>query len=256
MNSDSVEHLGKNRITTALLLAAGKGSRLYPLTAHAPKCLTLVNETSILHRLLNNLNDQGFKRLVIITGHLKNSIIDDLGDNYDGISIEYIHNPLYRTTNNIYTLWMARHVMNEPFVLFESDLVLNSTLLDRMVYPNRMAIALMTPWLNGTTVSIDGANMVTEFQHGSTENYSDVRYKTVNIYSFSLLSWQLIIKQLNRYISEGIVNCYYENIFFEMIQSKDLVLESVSFDHHPWYEIDTLKDLEKAETLFQQKKTV
>jgi NDP-sugar pyrophosphorylase family protein len=98
--------------------------------------------------------------------------------------------------------------------------------------------------------------MVTEFQHGSTENYSDVRYKTVNIYSFSLLSWQLIIKQLNRYISEGIVNCYYENIFFEMIQSKDLVLESVSFDHHPWYEIDTLKDLEKAETLFQQKKTV
>jgi choline kinase len=250
MNSDSVEHLSQNKITTALLLAAGTGSRLYPLTAHAPKCLTLVNGTSILHRLLKNLSHQGFKRLVIVTGHLKDSIIKELGDNYDGISIEYIHNPLYRTTNNIYTLWMARHIMNEPFVLFESDLVLNTSLLDNMMYPDRMAVALMKPWLNGTTVSIDDTKMVTEFQQGTTEAYSGTRYKTVNIYSFSLSSWQLIIKQLNRYISEGIVNCYYENIFIDMIQSKDLVLESISFDHQPWYEIDTIKDLEEAEFLF------
>ena len=250
MNSDSDNYNGQNRITTALLLAAGTGSRLFPLTKSSPKCLTLVNDKSILERLINNLKSQGFKRLVIVTGHEKDCIMDYLGEKSGDISIEYIHSPLYKTTNNIYSLWMARNIINEPFVLFESDLVLNSTLLDDMVYPDRMAVALMQPWLNGTTVSVNKTNMVTEFQKGTTDSYSDIRYKTVNIYSFSLLSWQAIIKRLNQYIEAGSVNCYYETVFSEMTDNKSLAFESVSFDHKPWYEIDTIKDLAKAELLF------
>ncbi|MBK3517025.1 phosphocholine cytidylyltransferase family protein [Carboxylicivirga marina] len=252
MNSDSDNNSGQNRITTALLLAAGTGSRLYPLTQKAPKCLTLVNNKSILDRLISNFKSQGFKRLVIITGHLKECIMDYLGDKSGDISIEYIHSPLYKTTNNIYSLWMARTIINEPFVLFESDLVLNSGLLDEMVYPDRMAIALMQPWLNGTTVTIDKDNRVTQFQKGSSDSYSDIRYKTVNIYSFSLQSWQAIIKQLNRYILADRVNCYYETVFSEMVDNNSLSFNSVSFDHKPWYEIDTIKDLAKAELLFSK----
>ncbi|AUP80387.1 phosphocholine cytidylyltransferase family protein [Flavivirga eckloniae] len=250
MNSDSDNYCGQNRITTALLLAAGTGSRLYPLTKNVPKCLTLVNDKSILERLIKNLKSQGFKRLVIVTGHEQECIMNYLGEKSGNIRIEYVHSPLYKTTNNIYSLWMARNIINEPFVLFESDLVLNSSLLDEMVYPDRMAIARMQPWLNGTTVSVNKTNMVTEFQKGTTESYTDIRYKTVNIYSFSLLSWQAIIKCLNRYIEAGSVNCYYEIVFSEMVDNKSLLFESVSFDHKPWYEIDTIKDLAKAELLF------
>ena len=253
MNNDSDNYCGQNRITTALLLAAGTGSRLFPLTQDSPKCLTLVNDKSILERLVNNLKKQGFKRLVIVTGYKKECIMDYLGEKSGDISIEYIHSPLYKTTNNIYSLWMARNIINEPFVLFESDLVMNSTLLNDMVCPDRMAVALMQPWLNGTTVSVNKANMVTEFQKGTTEYYSDIRYKTVNIYSFSLLSWQTVIKLLNQYISEGNVNCYYEVVFAEMTDNKSLAFESVSFDHKPWYEIDTIKDLAEAELLFPKK---
>ena len=65
---------GNERITTALLLAAGTGSRLYPLTRNSPKCLTLVNEKSILERLIIGLKQQGFKRLVIVTGYQENCI--------------------------------------------------------------------------------------------------------------------------------------------------------------------------------------
>ena len=75
MNSGSNNSCGHNRITTALLLAAGTGSRLFPLTQNSPKCLTLVNDKSILERLINNLKSQGFKRLVIVTGHEKDSIM-------------------------------------------------------------------------------------------------------------------------------------------------------------------------------------
>lgn len=250
MISDSDNKPGQGRITTALLLAAGTGSRLFPLTKSSPKCLTLVNDKSILERLINNLKSQGFKRLVIVTGHEKECIMDFLGDKSGDISIEYVHSPLYKTTNNIYSLWMARKIINEPFVLFESDLVMNSTLLNDMVYPDRMAVALMKPWLDGTTVSLDKSNMVTQFQKGTTESYSDVRYKTVNIYSFSLPSWQAIVEKLEKYIEDGKVNCYYETIFSELVDSKHLSFGSVSFDHEPWYEIDNMNDLAKAELLF------
>jgi len=250
MITNSTKYYDDNRITTALLLAAGTGSRLFPLTKSSPKCLTLVNEKSILERLVNNLKKQGFKRLVIITGYQKECIMDFLGTSSGDLEIEYLNSPLYRTTNNIYSLWMARHIINEPFVLFESDLVLNTSLLDEMVYANKMAVAIMQPWLNGTTVSVNKSNQVTKFQKGTSEAYSDIRYKTVNIYSFSLSSWRAVVKRLNQYISEGSVNCYYETVFSEMIDDKSLTFESVSFDHKPWYEIDTIHDLSEAEKLF------
>lgn len=250
MNSDSDNYYGQKRITTALLLAAGTGSRLFPLTKSSPKCLTLVNDKSILERLVTNLKKQGFKRLVIVTGHLKESIMNYLGKKSGDITIEYIHSPLYKTTNNIYSLWIARNIINEPFVLFESDLVMNTTLLNEMVYPDRMAVALMQTWLNGTTVSLDKDNKVTKFQKGTTESYSDIRYKTVNIYSFSQASWKAIVKRLDLHIEAGDVNSYYETVFSEMVANKSLDFDSVSFDHKPWYEIDNMKDLAKAELLF------
>lgn len=249
MYTNSDDH-GGNRISTALLLAAGTGTRLLPLTSSSPKCLTLVNEKSILERLINNLKKQGFKRLVVITGYEKESIMDFLGTESGDLTIEYINSPLFRTTNNIYSLWMARNIIKEPFVLFESDLVLNTSLLDDMMFPDRMAVAQMESWLNGTTVSINKLNQITRFQKGTTDPYTDIRYKTVNIYSFSLSSWKAIVSRLNQYISAGQVNCYYEAVFSDMIDDGSLSLESVSFDHHPWYEIDTVFDLAEAEKLF------
>ena len=115
-------YFNNERITTASLLAAGTGSRLYP-SQNAPKCLTIVNAMSILERLISSLNQHGFKRLVVITGHLENHIRDFLGNQAGDIKIDYIFSPLYKTTNNIYSLWMAREIINEPFLLLESDLV-------------------------------------------------------------------------------------------------------------------------------------
>ena len=143
----------EQQITTALLLAAGTGSRLHPFTQYEPKCLTMVNGMSILERLVNNLDQHGFKRLVVVTGHLEHRIRDFLGDQFGDISIDYVFSPPYRTTNNVYSLWMAREAINEPFLLLESDLVFDGSLLDPMLYPDRIAVAKMQPWMNGTCVA-------------------------------------------------------------------------------------------------------
>ncbi|AUC22996.1 nucleotidyl transferase [Polaribacter sejongensis] len=246
----SEKHTNNNRITTALLLAAGTGSRLFPITKDAPKCLTLVSEKSMLERLVTNLTAQGFTRLIIVTGYKQECIVDFLGNEKEGISIEYVHSPLYKTTNNIYSLWMARNSIKEPFVLIESDLVLETSLLSNMVYPDRMAVAKMQPWLNGTTVTINAQNKVMQFQPGTTETYPETRYKTVNIYSFSLESWQKITKRLNQYIEEGSVNSYYETVFSDLVDKQELHFEAISFDKKPWYEVDNIQDLAEAEKLF------
>ena len=238
------------RVTTALLLAAGIGSRLYPLTRNEPKCLTIVNAMSILERLISGLNQHGFKRLVVVTGHLENHIRDFLGNQVGDITIDYIFSPLYKTTNNIYSLWMAREIINEPFLLLESDLVFDESLLDAMLYPDRIAVAKMQPWMNGTCVTINQSQQVKVFLAGNADSFGEIKYKTVNIYSISLTSWHCIVKKLDQHISDGKVNDYYETVFAEMIADGSLSFKIVSFDGKPWYEIDTIEDLAKAEELF------
>ena len=243
----------KNRITTALLLAAGTGSRLFPLTQKSPKCLTLVNEISILERLIKSLNQHGFKRLVVVTGHKEDCIRDFLETRAGNIKIEYVFSPLYKTTNNIYSLWMAREIINEPFVLIESDLVFDPSLLTDMLYPDRIAIARMKPWLNGSTVTINPSSSVDAFHSDAKNNSEQTRYKTVNIYSLSVSSWYRVIEKLNQYVLAGRVNDYYEAVFQQMVAERSLSFQAVFFDHKPWYEIDTIEDLAFAEKLFPTK---
>ncbi len=247
-------HKNKGLVTTALLLAAGTGSRLYPLTKNAPKCLTRVNGMSILERLVVCLNKKGFKRLVVVTGHLDNCIREFLGKRAGGMKIDYINSPLYKTTNNIYSLWMAREIINEPFLLVESDLVFDASLLDEMLYPDRIAVASMQPWMNGSTVTIDDYQQVKGFQTGIAGPFDESRYKTVNIYSFSLSSWHGISERLDQHISAGKTNNYYETVFAEMLDDGNLSLKTVSFDSKPWYEIDTIADLAEAEELLSADK--
>ncbi|SES85447.1 Nucleotidyl transferase [Methanococcoides vulcani] len=249
MNSD-YSNSGNGVITTALLLAAGKGSRLYPLTHDTPKCLTMVHEVSILERLVINLKKQGFKRLVVVTGYKEKCIVEFLETRACGMKIDYVVSPLYETTNNIYSLWMARDIINEPFLLIESDLVFDGSLLDDMCSPDRIAVARMQPWMNGSTVTVNQSQHVKEFQNGIAGTFDEIRYKTVNIYSFSLSSWHSITERLDQYISAGRVNDYYETVFAEMVADGSLALKTVSFDSKRWYEIDTVADLAKAETLF------
>ncbi|MBW1902992.1 MAG: phosphocholine cytidylyltransferase family protein [Deltaproteobacteria bacterium] len=243
----------QKRITTALLLAAGTGSRLLPLTKKLPKCLTLVNEMSILERLIKSLNQNRFKRLVVVTGHMEDCIRNFLETRAGNITIEYIYSPLYKTTNNIYSLWMAQNIINEPFLLIESDLVFDPSLLSEMLYPDRIAIAGMKPWMNGSTVTINASNTINAFHSSAANGSGGIRYKTVNIYSLSVSSWHLVIEKLNQFILAGRVNDYYEKVFSQLVIEKSLSLEAVFFDHKPWYEIDTAEDLESAERLFPSK---
>ncbi|NPE28296.1 phosphocholine cytidylyltransferase family protein [Methanococcoides sp. SA1] len=240
--------LKNEQIRTALLLAAGTGSRLAPLTDMTPKCLVPVNEISILERLIDSLQEHNFNHLVIVVGHQADCIRNFLGTRAGGMEITYIMSPLYKTTNNIYSLWLARKVIDEPFLLIESDLVFDSKMLKGMLYPDRIAVGKSHSWMNGTTVTIDNNRKVDAF-HCGAHKHNDTHYKTVNIYSLSSVTWQLVRERLDWHISNNLVNGYYETIFADMVNENILSLSPVFFDSKRWYEIDTIADLRIAEQM-------
>ena len=135
--------MGQNnkRITTVVLLAAGTGSRLRPLTDDVPKCLVEVNGQPILKHLLDAFRSQGIIKVIIATGYLEHRIREYCSVNASDLEIEYVFNADYQTTNNIYSLWLARQVIDDAFILVESDLVFDPEMLGEMVYPCRIAVS-------------------------------------------------------------------------------------------------------------------
>lgn len=240
--------LKNERVSTALLLAAGTGSRLAPLTDEVPKCLVPVNEISILQRLIDSLQEHKFKRLVVVLGHQGDCIRKFLGTRAGGMEIEYVTSPLYKTTNNIYSLWLTRNVIDEPFLLIESDLVFDSEMLKDMLHPDRIAVAKLQPWMDGTTVTINDHQKIGAFYDGAHKRDAN-HYKTVNIYSLSRKTWYLVQERLERQIAAKMLNGYYETVFADMVNEGCLSLAPVFFDPTRWYEIDNVADLRAAEQI-------
>ena len=147
-------------VRTALLLAAGLGSRLEPLTDTMPKCLVEVTGVPILERLVRALDAHGIERLVIFTGYRAEMIRDYLGESFAGIAVEYIESPLFATTNTLYSLWLARQAIDEPVLLVESDVVFDKPLLAPLLVPDRIAVSAQLPWMSGPTVTVDAAGRV------------------------------------------------------------------------------------------------
>ncbi|MCZ6690783.1 MAG: phosphocholine cytidylyltransferase family protein [Planctomycetota bacterium] len=237
-------------IRTALLLAAGTGSRLSSATNGTHKCLTEVNGVPILGQQISCLSRWGFDHLYVVLGHQPQQVREFLDRSPGNLKIDYIYNPRYQTTNNITSLWLARNVIKQPFLLLECDLFFDVGQLKGMLQPDRIAVATRQPWMRGTTVTLNDSQQVTAFHLGRTAEQAPGAYKTVNIYSLSLPTWHQVGRRLDSHVSSGRVSDYYETIFRDMVAEGMLDFQAVSFDCGKWQEIDTIEDLRATEKLF------
>jgi choline kinase len=240
---------GSDRTTatvgTAVLLAAGTGSRLQPATHTVPKCLSEINGVPILEQQIRGLQRWSFDHLVVVVGHLDAQVRDFLDRAETGLTIDYVVNPQYRTTNNIYSLWLAQEHISEPFLLLECDLFFKERALSNMLDPNKVAVSNVRPWMKGTTVSVDSDRRITNFRVGN--HAEPLEFKTVNVYSFSMATWNAMRPRIEQRIRLGGINDYYEVILSEMIADGDRSFEAVDFPEDDWHEIDDLDDLRAAE---------
>ena len=109
----------------AIILAAGMGRRLGDLTKDNTKCMVKVNGTPLIDRLLSQLSQLELNRVVIVVGYEGEKLKAHIGTRYDEVlKIEYVCNPVFDKTNNIYSLALAKEQLQEDdTLLIESDLI-------------------------------------------------------------------------------------------------------------------------------------
>ena len=109
----------------AVIVAAGAGTRMMPLTSDPHTCLLPVNGRPIIDYSLTELRDQGIKNITMVTGHQDQQVRQALSGSVDRFGI----NPFYRFSNNMASLWMAGKAMQEDFLYLHADLLYNPDML-------------------------------------------------------------------------------------------------------------------------------
>ena len=244
----------------AIILAAGMGRRLGELTSQNTKCMVKVNGVSLIDRLLGQLSRLALNRVVIVVGYKGQELKDYIGQRYaERLKIEYVENPVYDRTNNIYSLALAKDQLQEDdTLLIESDLIFSDRLFPMVVdneQPNVALVAKYESWMDGTMVTIDKEQNIVNFVPKKAFNYADIDkyYKTVNIYKFSKeFSQQKYVPFLDAYSKAMGNNEYYEQVLRVITMIDDSGLKALPIGQEKWYEIDDVQDLDIAETIFAE----
>ncbi|MBR5117421.1 MAG: aminotransferase class I/II-fold pyridoxal phosphate-dependent enzyme [Muribaculaceae bacterium] len=243
----------------ALILAAGMGRRLGEKTRNNTKCMIEVNGVKLIDRVLRQLKEQKIDRVVIVAGYCRESLMAYVGDNYDGVPIHWVVNPIYDKTNNIYSLALAKdELVKDDTLLIESDLIFDDSMFDMILsdpYPNLALVAKYETWMDGTMVRIDSDNNIVNFVPKKAFNYDEVDtyYKTVNIYKFSReFSEKVYVPFLEAYCRVMGNNEYYEQVLRVITLLDGANLKALPIGNKRWYEIDDVQDLDIAQALFAE----
>ena len=241
----------------AMILAAGMGKRLKALTKDNTKCMVQVNGVPLIDRMLQQIENRDFSRIIIVVGYQGEKLIDHISRLEIHTPIEYIYNREYYKTNNIYSLALGKDwLIKEDTVLFESDLIFEDSVLDAILEDERHTLALVDKyesWMDGTCVKLGEDDSIEAFVPEKHFKYSEIKeyYKTVNLYKFSKgFSKSYYVPFLEAYQSALGENEYYEQVLRVITMLDHPVIKAKRLSGQRWYEIDDIQDLDIAESIF------
>ena len=232
----------------AVILAAGIASRLRPLTDNTPKCLLKAGKKSILERTLDNLIVNDCKDIVIVTGYLEQQIRNFISAYYPQLTITYIYNEVYSSTNNIYSLWLAKHsILGNEMLLLDSDIIFDKEIITQLLtsgHDNCLALKIHDVKDEEIKVRIDAKGSVLEI--GKTVKLEDAVGESIGIERFGVETVGKLFDILDRMIVvEKNVNLFYEAAFQELAENNTDIF-TVDVSDFFCMEIDTAADLEEA----------
>ena len=235
----------------AVILAAGIASRLRPLTNNCPKCLLKIGERSLLQRSMDGLIMNGIKEFVVVTGYLHEQIEDFLKNQYQEVPITFIHNELYASTNNIYSLWLARpEAEGKDILLLDSDIVYDPEMVGRLLRSEHEdVLALNRHPLGEEEMKVvpDGKGRVKEIS--KTCRIEDAIGESIGIEKMSAAYTKALYRELQPMMEkEGLENVFYEKAFERLIpQGHTFWIEDTSDLFST--ELDTVEDFNTAKEL-------
>ncbi len=245
----------------AIILAAGMGKRLGEITKDRTKCMIEVNGVTLISRMLEQIDSRGFERIVIVIGYQGEKLRQYIATLQVKTPVVYVENPVYDQTNNIYSLYLAKdYLVEKETILFESDLIFDDVLLDKLIahpYPNLALVAKFESWMDGTVVVLDEDDNIRSFVSPANFSFEDIPsyYKTVNIYKFGVnFSANYYVPFLEAYSKALGNNEYYEQVLRVITLLDKPELKVLRLDSRDaWYEIDDIQDLDIAESIFAEK---
>lgn len=246
----------------AMILAAGTGSRLRPLTNEVPKCMVKVNGVPMIERAIDALVAAGIKKLIIGLGYKSEVLKDFIRKTFDekrlnGMQIEFGENPDYEKTNNIYSLYLLKDFFKaDDTLLLESDLVYKPEIIKSLVENKEKNLAVVShweDWMDGTVTLLNDSDEITNFIVKKNQKQEDKNsyYKTVNIYKFSKeFTNTYYLPFLETFMNVFGKNSYYETCLKFIAETDPSLLKGFKIDQSVWYEVDNADDLKVAESRF------
>jgi choline kinase len=237
----------------AIILAAGKGSRISNNIGDIPKSLLDIEGEKIIERSVRLLQELGIKVSVCV-GY-KHSMIEDVLKNKN---VNTYYNPFYEVSNNIASLWFAREefLHHEAVIILSADLIYDVCILKQIAdYDASLLMAT-----DSSRIS-DGDYFFTLDSEGNITNYgpniplNERTCEYVGICKISKDASNIFCTELDKFIDQGKLDVYFENVFFSFINDDMCLLKTIDVSGKNWMEIDYYKDYKKALVKFEEDKT-
>jgi len=235
----------------AVILSAGQGSRLLPLTAERPKCLLPLGPKSLIEWQIEVLARCGVDEIVVVVGFraaLVETLLATLAR--PGLSIRTLFNPFYNVADNLGSCWLARHEMAGDFLLLNGDTLFETAVLRRLLHSPPAPITVTIDRKAGydaddMKVHLDGARLL---EIGKTLPPARTDGESIGLLSFRGAGPELFVDAIDRAlrVSDGLKS-FYLKVIDQLAKSRHV--ETVSIEGLAWGEVDYPADLQRAERL-------
>lgn len=235
-----------------VILAAGVGSRLRPMTNAKPKCLVTTAGKAILQYQIDAYQQAGIETLVIVVGY-EGAKVKEYCKHIKDIDIVIVENLDYEDTNNMYSLHLtSRYVAGRPFILNNADLSIDSSIVSRLLDdPHENAIAVDRSLYNAESmkISVDDSGLIVDI--AKTISESDAYACSIDFYKFSAQASETFFEHIRKIIDdEGKRKDWTEVAMQQLFQNRCMDFHPCDITGNKWVEIDNYADLSLSDRLF------
>jgi choline kinase len=237
----------------AIILAAGFGSRLRPLTDENPKSLLRVGEMTIMDRMLKNIEACGINDVVIVTGYMREKIVQFIADHYSHLTVNFIHNEDYETTNTAYSLLLTREATSgDDFVKFDADVVFEQEILKKLLAAGADNYLCVDKNINLAAEEVkvkvgDDGKIVKASKNVAP---ADAVGESIGIEKISRSTSAKLFDALEKLLVNPENRQEYYEAAYEMLIEAGSPFYPVDITGSRWVEIDTHEDYQQANQLF------
>ena len=229
---------------TYIILSAGKGVKLQPLTLNHPKSLyKLDDKTTILQRLVRKIRKYDAEaEIVVVVGYMYNQIQKELEDD----NVKFVHNPFFSVTSSMGSLWFAKdYLQRENVTIVNGDIVASDKLIQDVVsqYTDYPYVLLDSTHkdANKYNVQVQGDLVCV-----MSKNLTEFKGNYASITKLDAVSSRFLLEQLNQMVNEEMYNLFFEDALVQMIFQKNFELYYKDIKDYKWTEVDCVDDLLKA----------